>query len=104
MNIRTGSSERTVKLFKTEQGYLSDDEIGEGWWLEDGERNYSFTDDVFNAYEFYNDEDEDDVPKYIGVTHDEEVYTRKQMCEVLKGKFVVVKFKTVITNTWEVSE
>lgn len=103
MPSRTNSSERVIKVFKTEQGYLHD-EVSEGWWLEDGVRNYDFTDDVFVAYEFYNDDDNDDVPKYIGVTHEEDVYTREQMCEVLKGRFVVVKFKTTTTTEWEETE
>lgn len=104
MGKKVVSNERIAKLFKTEKGYLHD-EISEGWWLDEGVRNYEFTDNIFDAYEFYNDNDNDDVPKYIGVTHDdEEVETREQMCKVLNGKFVVVKFKTVTTTLWEESE
>lgn len=105
MPTKTKSDEDIKEVFITEDGYLHHD-VDEGLYLEDGERNYSFTDDVFNAYDFTN-YDEDEIPKYIEVTHEEEgqdIDNRKQMCEVLKGKFVKVKIKTLTTTEWEEME
>lgn len=103
--IETKSIEGTKEVFKTEQGYFHEI-TNEGWYLADGERNYSFTDDVFEAYGFEQSKlsPNEDIPKYIGVTHDEEIENRFQMCEVLKGKFVKVKIKTVTTTEWEEME
>jgi hypothetical protein len=82
------------KVLKTKEGYLHH-EISEGWWLEDGERNYEFTDDVFQAYEF-NDCEVYPVPKYIEVTHDEEIKTPEQLCHVLDGEFVIIEVKKTV--------
>lgn len=93
MNQKTSTIQKTV--FKTKDGYLHH-EIGEGWDLEDDERNYSFTEDVLAAYSFpvYSPEH---IPKYIGVTHEEDVRTKEQLCEVFKGEFVVVEIQTTIS-------
>lgn len=98
MNEKTVSNEQVIEVFKTDDGYLHH-EISEGWYLDDGVRNYSYTNDVFSAYDF--PDYDKDIPKYIGVTHDEEIKTREQMCDVLKGEFVMVKIKTVTSTQWE---
>lgn len=100
MNTETVVTEVEKEVFKTEEGYLHH-ELSEGWWLKDGVRNYSFTDDIFEAYDFPS-YDKDGIPKYIGVTHDEqEIKNREQMCEVLKGRFMKFNIKITKIVEWE---
>ena len=102
MKTKTVVSEYEKEVFKNEEGYLHH-EISEGWWLEEGVRNYSFTDDIFKAYDVTH-YDKDEIPKYVEVTHEEEgqeMKNRKQMCEILKGEFIKVKIKTTKIIEWE---
>lgn len=87
---------KILYLLKTEEGYLHHD-VYEGLYLEEGEVNYSFTDDPFQAYNFYRFDGL--VPKYLDYTWEVHVETLDEACKILNGKIVQVKVSESIE--WE---
>lgn len=81
-------------LLKTEEGYL-DCYIDEGIY---GDDNFSFTDDVDQAYKFY---DYVDVPKYLGCG----LKNVEDVCAYLNGHVVkVVKKTTIQTKEYKIDD
>lgn len=87
---------RDILVLKTAEGYLHHD-IEEGAYLEEGERNYQFTDNPFEADEFY--EGDWYVPKYIDVTAGSWFTTTQEVLDFLGGELVTIKITTSVK--WE---
>lgn len=60
---KTGRTEASYYVLLTEQGYFHD--AYEDLFLEDDERNYTFTDSIGGAYRFRKLDGKYDAPKYL---------------------------------------
>lgn len=96
MSNNKTESTRTMYLLKTEEGYLHHS-IDEGLYLDEGERNYSFTENPFSAYDFHSPNGL--VPKYLDYTWGFQANTLDEVCKYLNGK--IVKIKVTETIIWE---
>lgn len=96
----TFSHQRKILVIQTPEGFLEDD-ISEGWMLDDGEPNYSFTGDPFRALEF---PDRDFVPKYLGISPVPKLklMNAEHCADYLGGKLVTIEL--TVTHAWQIAE
>lgn len=85
-----------LRVIQTEHGFL-DDCIDEGIWQTNGEPNYRFTDNPYQAAEFYDDKT---VPKYLGATPHRKLYTAQDCADYVGGKLVTIEVTKTVT--WEI--
>lgn len=90
-------SQITLRLLQTEKGFLHK-HIKEYDEVEEGELNYTFTDDPFQAYMFYTWSST--IPKYLDMYADFPLIVEQDVCNFLNGRIVEVKIQNIIR--WEI--